>query len=363
MKEISAKKWGKYAIVFLVVLLFGSALLTYIVDPYFHFHKPIEGMTYRLYEQRYINNGISRNFDYDAVITGNSLSENTKTSEFDKLFGTKSIKLPYSGAGFKELWGSLERTLSYNSEIRKVLVLVDPDDIARDKDYARYDDYPEYLYDDDVWNDSSYLWNKEVFYRGTFFNLLMPVLGIESTTFDEYSSWERGTGPEIVIPMIGDIAEPGTVSEMEYSDEKKEMAESNIRQNVLSVIEQYPNVEFDLIYCPPSIAQWCQYYNRGEVEYRINSIETMTELLVEKENVKLFSMLTDFDTICDLYNYSDTIHYTPAINSYMLETISRGERQLTLENYTDHINQMRSFYNNYDYPSLADGEKIVEEIN
>ena len=76
VKEMTPKKWGTWAIVIILTLVVGMGLLTYIVDPYFHFHAPIEGMSYRLYEQRYINDGISRHFDYDTIVIGNSLSEN-----------------------------------------------------------------------------------------------------------------------------------------------------------------------------------------------------------------------------------------------------------------------------------------------
>ena len=360
MKEISAKKWARCACVLLAALIGGMALLTYIVDPYFHFHKPFSGVKYRLYEQRYINDGISRHFEYDAVITGNSLSENTKTTEFDELFGANSIKLPYSGAGFKELWSSLDRTLSYNQNVKKVLVFMDYDDIARSKDYVRYKEYPEYLYDENPWNDVSYLWNKEIFYHGTLFNLMMTFTGRESTTFDEYSSWQKGTGAEVVMPLVGDILTSDEITELEYTSEKESMVIENIEENVISVIDRYPEVEFYIAYCPPSIAKWCLYNNKGEVEYRIDSVETATELLLQKENVKLYSFMTDYDVVCDLNNYSDTIHYTSEINAYMLRCIAQEEKRLTKDNYKDHIDEMKDFYVGYNYQSLAiDDQNLI----
>lgn len=354
MKEISVQKWGRAVCVLFVVILGGIALLTYIVDPYFHFHKPLSGITYRLYEQRYVNDGISRHFEYDAVITGNSLSENAKTTEFDELFGTNSIKLPYSGAGFKELWSSLDRTLSYNQDVKAVLVFMDSDDIARDKDYVRYEEYPEYLYDENPWNDVSYLWNKEILYHGTVFNLLMTVRGMKSTTFDEYSAWENETGAEIVLSYVEDILNPDEIIEQEYSAKREKMVTENIEENVMSVIDKYPDVRFYIAYCPPSIAKWCLYNNRGEVEYRIESIETATELLLQRENVSLHSFMADYEIICDLDNYSDTIHYTSAINSYMLYSIAEGEKELTKDNYQDFIAGMKDFYMDYNYQDLTD---------
>ena len=353
MKEISAKKWVKFACALLAVMMGGMALLTYIVDPYFHFHKPFWGIKYRLYEQRYINDGISRHFEYDAVITGNSLSENTKVTEFDELFGTNSIKLPYSGAGFKELWSSLDRTLSYNQDVKKVLVLMDCDDIARSKNYVRYNEYPEYLYDDNIWNDASYLWNKEIFYRGTLFNILLTLTGRESTTFDEYSSWQKGTGADVVMPFVGEILSADEITIEEYTPEEEEKVTENVEENVLAVIDKYPNVEFYIAYCPPSIAKWCIYSNRGEIEYRIESVETATELLLQRSNVKVYNFMADYDVICNLDNYSDTIHYTAEINSYMLKNMSQDEKRLTKDNYEESLHEMKNFYMTFDYLSLG----------
>ena len=352
MKEISGKKWVVCSVGILFLLIIFMALLTYIIDPYFHYHEPFSWVRYRLYEQRYINDGISRHFEYDAVITGNSLSENTKTSEFDELFACKSIKLPYSGAGFKELWGNLDRTLSYNPSVRQVLVIMDYDDIARDKDYTRYTEYPDYLYDDSIWNDGSYLWNKNVLYHGTLYNVLMTAADIPSTTFDEYSAWESQTGADVVLPKIGHIRQPEEISVLEYGEEQERMVADNLNANIIPVIKKYPQIRFYLVYSPPSIAKWCGYYNNGEIPCRIESGKTAAEILLQEENVQLYSFLDEFDMVCDLDNYRDTIHFKSEINSYFLECIANGRKRLTSENYGEHMDLIKKFYTEYDYLSL-----------
>ena len=45
-----------------------------VIDPYFAYHKPIEGIPYTLEEDAYINAGVLKNFDYDSVIIGSSLA-------------------------------------------------------------------------------------------------------------------------------------------------------------------------------------------------------------------------------------------------------------------------------------------------
>ena len=84
------KKWviAFFALLLAILLLLGS--ITAVLDPYFHYHAPLEGLSYELFYQRYQNDGIVKHFDYDALITGNSMTENFKTSLCDELFGTKA---------------------------------------------------------------------------------------------------------------------------------------------------------------------------------------------------------------------------------------------------------------------------------
>jgi len=159
-----ARKWLKKC----VIALGGSILLIvalyFVFDPYFHFHKPFSFISYRLYEERYINDGISRHFDYDAIITGTSMAQNFKTSEMDALFGTQSVKETFSGGGYLELSQNLERALERNDELKTVVWAIDYNGLIRDKDWTQYDGYPTYLYDDNPWNDTSYVFNKSIFY-------------------------------------------------------------------------------------------------------------------------------------------------------------------------------------------------------
>lgn len=351
---VKQDRWVKGVLISYGLVLIVLAVLTIVVDPYFHYHKPLDGMKYRLYEQRYINDGISRNFEYNALITGNSLSENTKTSEYDALFGTTSIKIPYSGAGYSELWESIERALNYNPNIKRVLFFLDYEDIARDKDWVRYTEYPDYLYDDNFFNDAPYLWNKDTLYRGTLLNLLMTLTGKESTTFDEYSVWEAETGEEMVLPYLdADGTEPSDV-EVIFDEGKQELVKENISDNILRVTEKYPEVRFDIIYTPGSIAKWYRYNRRSEVKYRLEAGEYATKLLLDGENVHVYDFMCEYEKICDLDNYHDTIHYTTDMNSYFLNRMAKGENELKPEMLEAYFNDLQQFYCNYDYAGLKE---------
>lgn len=363
VKEITPRKWGILAIVIFLGAVIGCALLTVIVDPYFHYHAPIEGISYRLYEQRYINDGISRHFEYDTVITGNSLSENFRTSEIEEVFGGKCVKLSYSGAGYKELWSSLDRTLSYNPETKKVFVIVDSNDIDRGKDYMRYTDYPEYLYDDIIWNDAAYLWNKDIFYRGTVYNLLMTVTGKPSTSFDEYSAKEEETGAREVLQYVKDIPNEEYIELRDYEEESKQNVLENVTANIVPVLEKYPQTKFYIVIAPSSIAKWCSYYRKGQIESYIYGMKDMAQIILQEPNVELYNFQNDVELTCDLNNYRDTIHYSTDVTSYILQYIEDGKFEWDIDNYEEKAQELLDFYTGFDYRKWKSEEeaKIQEE--
>ena len=125
MEQQQAKKWFINCIVLLASVLLAIAVLVVVIDPYFHYHKPFSFLSYRLFEERYVNDGISRHFDYDAMITGTSMTQNFKTSEMDALFGTNAVKAPFSGAGYQELSNHLIRALQRNEKLKTVVWAID----------------------------------------------------------------------------------------------------------------------------------------------------------------------------------------------------------------------------------------------
>ena len=66
----SGKKWVIIFIITFSGVLFCAGAVTVVIDPYFHYHKPISVLQYPLdlYKARYLNDGIMKHFDYDAII-------------------------------------------------------------------------------------------------------------------------------------------------------------------------------------------------------------------------------------------------------------------------------------------------------
>lgn len=158
MKNISGKKWIYFTGFSIFTILIMCAILVIVIDPYLHYRKPLSGLKYSLTvgNAKYINDGIIKQYDYDAIITGTSMTENFKPSEFDALFSTCLVKIPLSGASYKDINDNSKRAFGENPNIEIVLRGLDLSVLVYDKDKGKYNDQLNYLYDHVLVNDINY---------------------------------------------------------------------------------------------------------------------------------------------------------------------------------------------------------------
>lgn len=353
------RRWFTGCMSAIVLITFVIIAAAWVIDPYFHFHKPFSFLSYRLYNERYINDGISRSFEYDALITGTSMAQNFKTSEADEIFGTKSVKETFSGAGFRELSQNLDRALRRNKNLKTVIWSVDFNALIRDKDYDIYGDYPEYLYDDNPLNDACYIFNKTMWYEGIMPNLEMTIKAQKSTTFDEYSAWDKELGFERVMASYDRWEERAQMIPGLTEDEKKMVAE-NIQQNMAALAAKYPDTVFYLYYTPYSICWWDFMNQEGMMMQQFDAERIATKMLLQYPNVRLYNFNDKYDVITNLGNYRDREHYGAHINSQILEWLADGEGLVTEDNYMELLEKEQQFYLNYNYDMIFEGRKTDE---
>ncbi len=346
------------AIVLSLLGLIGYAV--YSIDPYMHFHKPnIEEYYYTLYTQRYQNDGIIRNFDYDALISGSSMVENFNTSEIDRVFGVRSVKVPFNAGSYKEINDNIARALRHNPHLKMVIRCLDMYAFLSPVDFMRYDlnTYPWYLYDDNPLNDVEYLFNRDV-----LFERILPMCLAKKqdgfkpgiTAFDDYATWHTLVtfGKEslnVVAPDPDCVKHINDSSTHHLIDEDKAVIKENIAKNVTSLADQYPNVEFYYFFPPYSALWWGEKIDMGDLCFQIESEQYVIELLLEHKNIKLFSFNLRNDITTDLNNYKDSLHFGPWIDSLLLKWMREGKYQLTKDNYRDYIAKELDLYANCDY--------------
>ena len=349
------KKWIYIFVIELCLGAFVLAAFSIIVDPFFHYHKPLPQLFYVLNNERYQNDGILKHFDYDAIITGTSMTENFKTSEFNKLFNANSIKVPFSGATFKEVNDNIATAFRTNHQVKYVVRSLDTYNILADKNKMRNDlgEYPEYLYNDDLIDDFKYILNKDVVKCAI--KTIKPLLkGKEGgiISFDEYANWNDDLefGAKYVLKNRTEYKKPDKIKSLTEKD--KEIIKANIKQNVTDLAYAHPETTFYYFFPPYSVAYWGALYESGRLMKNIEIEQYTIELILECPNIKLFSFNTMAEITTDLNNYKATEHYGEWINSQMLEFMKNDIGLLTKENYRNYVETETSLYLNYPYNNL-----------
>lgn len=342
--------------------------MTAYVDPYFHYHKPLtDRYYYVLSNQRSQNDGITKNFIYDGILTGTSMMENARTSEADRIFGGTSIKVCYSGGMFKEINDNLRTALETHPGVRYVVRCLDRYKINADKDAKREDlgNYPTYLYDSNLFNDVEYTLNRDVIYNTIYGMEEAREEGSEPgiTSFDDYSRWMNsftfGSGTVLQTPVDTDdtFMNGFTVADVQESltDEERELIRENVKQNVTDLADEYPNTEFYYFLPPYSAAFWGNYLMKGLFYKQAEMEDLMISMIVPHKNIHLFAW-NRFDLFDDLNNYKDTNHYGEWINSWMLVQMKNDSGRLTEDNYREYMDKWKEHYLNFAYNSLFDQE-------
>lgn len=343
------------AIVIVPAIVIG--LLNASVDPYFHYRAPkTDTYFYRIDNERNQNHGILKNFDYDAIITGTSMTQNFKSSQLDKLFDTHSIKVPLSGGRFSEINEQVCLALINSPDLKMVVRGLDMNMLTLDKDSTASDPetYPQYLYDDEPLNDIKYLLSREA-----FFDYTLPMIiergakdfkpGI--TSFDDYQSWGNKfkTGFDVVCP--NGITNPDTSKEVHLSDAARAKVIGNIQQNVTSLANGNPDVTFYYFFTPYSAVWWRDLVDDGTIYQQIEAEEIAIEEMLKCDNIKLFSFNTMSDITTNLDNYIEPKHYAANVNDLILSYMKDEVGLITKSNYKAYLDAELDMYKNLDYKS------------
>ena len=353
MKSI---KWMIGMLLAVLLLLGAMASVIIYVDPYFHYHLPQSNLYYELNNERSQNDGIIKHFDYQAMIIGTSMAENFKASEAEELWKYDFIKIPFAGGTYKEQNDNIANAIKYNPDLKMVIRPLDYAYIMDEPDRVRNDlgSYPDYLYDKNPFNDVKYVFNKQI-----LFDICLPMFdkaragepgGV--TSFDDYANWMEDAefGADVVLGDRSEYKQPEEIQP--FAKRIKKMVKDNITENVVELAKANPDVEFYYYLTPYSVAWWGSQKELGTMDRWFAAEEYAIELMLECDNIHLFSFNNEFDITTDLNNYSDECHHGDWINSQILAWLYSGTDQLTKDNYKDYLAVERDFYSNFDYSSL-----------
>ena len=335
-----------------LIMAVGVTIIVAYVDPFFHYHKPLEWFPYQVDNQLTQNPGMAMHMDYDAAILGSSMTVNFNTNWFMEEMGLETIKLSSSGAYPRDISNIMGVVFDYHPETKVIFLGVDVINYSAATDTTKYP-LPKHLYDKNLLNDVSYVFNKDVVVD----YILRPLADPEPTDLATiYSSW--WTDEYYNIQWVMHNYEPAMVCLEEAPRTYfEEGIIDNMNTNIIPYIENNPDCEFIIFYPPYSILFWNDVLNRNQLEATLYEYELISDMLMPYDNVSIYFFADEEDIITDLNNYADYTHYHPDYNHYMTKCFADGtDRASDHEEVMAHIEHMREVALDFDYDEILSQE-------
>lgn len=335
--------YSTVALILAALLLVAGVQIA--IDPLFLYHKPYFGLQPVVTNERYQGAGIAKNFDYDNVIIGNSMSENFRASWFAEGFRGETVKLVAAGSHPLD-WTYLLRIIEQKVFApKRIIINLDGYTFGASTTEMKHE-LPEYLYNDTVLDDLNYLFNFSIIQDYTL-KTLRANRKHKVPDIDSAFVWDDGNvcAEAVVKANYHSGAEGG-----ETSVNANDLAMDNMRL-LLPYIDRMCETEY-IFFCSP----WSMLYWRDEVRGNtIGDTETVYykaigELLSHPNvTVFLWNDAEMFAMMGNLDNYRDTTHYSAEVSKLIADRICAGEGKLSIENYQAEIAAFFDYIENYDY--------------
>lgn len=319
-------------------MLGTCVLIVFLVDPFFHYHKPWFGLQAVQTTYQYQTKGAIEHLDYDSILAGSSVVMSIDTKILDEKYGCKTIKTVGNSAPTPLLLDYLKCAFE-NREINNVFYGLDVFAFYNDPNMQIYDSEIDYINNNNPFDDIQYLLN------GTVIGEKVPDMVISSITGNyapnlAYSfNQNRATGSEVVFEHYWSQIQEGEFDEKPYDEDN---VLENI-QNLETIVSEHLSTKFIFFLPPYSILWWDRAYEQGRYDTYINTLEVCMEKLLKYDNVEMYAVnFNDPDTIMDLDKYIDITHGGVAITEMMAEQIGNEKQKISYDNYKEEIKQLKN---------------------
>ena len=346
---MNGKKYVISSLSLLLIIILAIGSFVYYIDPYSFFHGERNDFPYVMETNdfMYYNPGIARNYEYDTVVTGSSMSRAMRPTYIDKKLNCKSVKLSMAEARGKD-FATLLPVIFRNHKLKRIIIGLDTFAFDVDKDYSVYEK-PEYMYDNNPFNDIKYLINYDSVLKS------LKVLndkrkGNITTSKDDYQNYTLiNQFSEEIVKSIYKQSLPVAYTEPIDKLEYEKTIQENLEANIIPFIIEHPNVKFDFYFPPYSVVKWGLM---GNIDEGLNKIEIIAKILIDYENVSLYFFQGQQEVITDLNHYMDTIHFDTIIADQIVDYIADTGNEMEKETYLKEIKNFGEFIKSYNFSEL-----------
>lgn len=376
--KLLVKRYFLYTITIYLFFVCYFVLLCFIVDPLQLFHSswflPRDMLSKNMREQAI---GIINHYEFDSIILGTSMLQNTSSAEAGEKLGGTFFNISMSGSDYYERSFPLRK--AFRKNIRKVIYSMDQ--------YAYFEcrkghrEYPisqwSILYDDEPFNTLRYyatikniyymsfkkhfgLFKKDIDRPGAWF-----AIDSSARLFGGLNRWvDNNKNNKFLLKELPDAAAKSEKCTLTITHNLKQeyKAKEYIYEYLLKYVEQYPNTEFYCLFPPYFRYVYAQLLKLNPEMFFLH--QEIVKYLVEKSsslpNLHVYGF-EDQDFLDDIANYKDTTHYHQRYNSVMLDAI-RGGNELTPENVEHYLRVSLEKAWNFDMAGLnAEAQRLLRE--
>ena len=327
-KNLSSAQWLRRFLALVLAVLALLAVLVYIIDPYYH---------YRAYDHKYKLDkifsvpGVVKNYDYDAIIIGSSMTQNFDMDSFRRELGQNPIKATMGGMDAPEM-AALLQLAQGAGHAENYYLCIDCSLLTSDEAEQRF---PAYLMDENPFNDYRYFWGYEVWMRFIPLNLALLAadrLGIplpqrfqDARSIDKMGEWAyRYTFSKERVLEVYARSDNGGASNVDMRATAADPM-AQCRKFLEGLDLSRGNVV--LFFPPYSALFWYDMEQEGRLESYFEAKRYFIQQVSAYDNVSIFDFQgADFNT--DLDNYMDMTHFSPQSNDALVRCFASGEYRL-----------------------------------
>ena len=322
----------RYLQLFIALALIIPTII-WIRDPYMLFHEKWFDSK-RMHDNLRIQNyGLIKYGNFDSIIIGTSMIENTSANEASEKLGTEFANLSISGSSFYERYKMLSFALK-QKDIKHIIYSLD---FKFNKSDEINNTFNPGLYDDKVSGKFNvYLTSKAL--KCIFLN---HKCDMKDYSLDRPNAWynieehKRRFGgfenwikyrkeDQQVKEALKKLSSTGDDYTLEYKEYKQ------IIDNEILPLLQHTEIQHSMIIPPYSLLWWNKRKNYLDEYFKVYVY--LINKTAHMDNVKIYWFYDD-DFSANIVNYKDLTHYHSSHNSRQIDAIKNGTNIINKRNY------------------------------
>ncbi|RLA77539.1 MAG: hypothetical protein DRG78_17215 [Epsilonproteobacteria bacterium] len=314
-----------------ITIVLTITIINFVIDPFQQYKKATFHKTVFM-KNFYLNAGLIKNYNYDSVVIGSSMTQNFIINDIHTILEYKKpIKLPIAGGTIIEHYTVLESAIK-SKKVKNVLLGLDVFSLKTSTNRL-----PAYLYDYNIFNDYLYLVSIDTLKR----SLLYPFLHytIKAThprmNYNLMFQWQHNFKENDfnATKVINNIKKKSiNLDSQKDQDNLLKDRISNVDKFLVPLVKNNPNINYIIFYPPYSILTYSKMEEDGSLDGFIETKKYIFQKLHKYNNIKLFDFQVANNITHNLNNYKDMTHYHQKINTWMLEKIKQNQFLITKDN-------------------------------